>query len=325
MRERTKKVAFYAKNEEGMVDELILDLFERDYEYNGNFDERDLWKNHGGNGREFELGLAELKQLFGIVENAFCYQGSTYIEAQSYEERKEAEQLWNQRKRRRKLVPKERLWQAIKWEYDEEELRDLCSYDRYRYEKDHYYDFVLIIEKIHAFMSGEKSVGYFTSWLILMMRCLQEGMTCRKRRQKEIYLEMADWFDGEAFMSSDISEEEKRIDCLEFIAILKDLNHRLKCVEAKNDTPFAENGVITYVTFAACINGDREVCLSKVCVVDEDRETVNYLFVPNLVYREEIDYTFLTEAEFDLLTSRYYEYTFDETMNDDYALTKENR
>lgn len=76
------------------------------------------------------------------------------------------------------------------------------------------------------------------------------------------------------------------------------------------------------MTFAACVSGDRDVTLSKVCVVDEDRETVNYLFVPDLVFSEEINYTFLTEAEFDRLTGIYYEYTFDGTMKEDCALTK---
>lgn len=321
MSKKTSKIAFYAKNEEGTVDELILDLFEREFEYKGNLDERDLWKKHGGSGREFELGHAELKQLFGIVENSSCYDGSTYIEAQSYEERQEEERLWEQRKRSRRLVPKERVWQAIKWEWSEADLSDLCSYERYRYEKDHYYDFTLFMDKIHAFMAGECSVWYFTSWLILMMRCLQESTICANRLQKEIYNEIAVWFDGEAFMSSDISEEEKRIDCLELIAILKDFNHRLKCIETKKKTPFTKNGVITYVAFVACV-AESKIDLRKVCVVDEDRETVNYLFVPDLIYKEEINYTFLTEAEFDCLTSTYYEYTFDGTMKEDYAMTK---
>ena len=238
--------------------------------------------------------------------------------------RQEEKRLWKQQHKRRELVPKERLWQAIKWECSSKELDELGFYDKYRYEKDHYYDFGLILEKIHAFMAGERSVRYFTSWLILLMRCLQEALTCPKSREKEIYDEIAEWFDGTAFMSSDISDEEKRTECLELIAILKDLDHRLKNIEAKKDDPFTKNGVITYVTFAACINGDREVALSKVCVVDEDRETVNYLFVPDIIYREEINYTFLTDAEFDRLTNRYCEYSYDGTMKENYAMTKAN-
>ena len=321
MGEKTHKIAFYAKNEEGTADELILDLFERDYEYNGTLDERDLWERHGGRGREFQIEPAGLITLFSTVENTFGH-GSFYTETKSYEVRQEEKRQWKRQQRHRELVLKERLWKAIRWECNEKELDDLRSYDKYRYEKDHYYDFALILDKIHAFMAGEKSVEYFTSWLVLLMRCLQEGMIYQKRRQKEIYFEIADWFDGVAFMSSDISEEQKRIECLELIAVLKDLNHRLENIEAKKDDPFTKNGVITYVTFGACVSGGKEVALSKVCIVDEDRETVNYLFVPDLVYREEINYTFLTEAEFDCLTSAYYEYMFDGTLKEDHAMTK---
>lgn len=324
MSERTNKIAFYTMNEKETMDELILDLFEKDYEYNENLDERDLWERHGGNGRELKIEPAGFNKLLATVENTFGH-GSFYTETENYEVRQKEKRQRKREGRRRELVPKERIWKAIRWECSEKELNDLLSYDKYRYEKDRYYDFDLIMEKIHAFMAGKKAVRYFTSWLILLMRCLQESVIFEKRRQKEIYCEIADWFDGEAFMSSDISEEEKRIDCLEFIAILKDLNHRLKCVEAQKDILFTKNGVVTYVTFAACINGDKEVCLSKVCVVDEDRGTVNYLYVPNLIYREEVNYTFLTEAEFDCLTSRYYEYTFDGTMKENYAITKSNR
>ncbi len=321
MSERTNQIAFYAKSEDGTVEELILDLFERDYEYNGNLDERDLWERHGGRGREFQIEFDGFLKLCDTVEKTFRH-GSFYTAPKSYEVRQEEKRQWNRRERRLELVPKERLWQAIKWECTEKELNDLCSYEKYRYEKDDYYDFALILDKIHAFMAGKHSVGYFTSWLVLLMRCLQESVIYEKRRQKEIYCEIADSFDGMAFMSLDISEEEKQAECLEFIAILKNLNHRLENVGAKKDTPFTKNGVITYVTFVASVSGGREVVLSKVCVVDEDSEAVNYLFVPDLVYREEINYTFLTEAEFDCLTSKYYEYTFDGTMKEDYAQTK---
>ena len=164
MSERTNQIAFYAKSEDGTVEELILDLFERDYEYNGNLDERDLWERHGGRGREFQIEFDGFLKLCDTVEKTFRH-GSFYTAPKSYEVRQD-------------------------------------------------------------------------------------------------------------------------------------------------------------VTFVASVSGGREVALSKVCVVDEDSEAVNYLFVPDLVYREEINYTFLTEAEFDCLTSKYYEYTFDGTMKEDYAQTK---
>ena len=324
MRGKTDKVAFCANTEEGTMDELILDFFEKNYEFNANIDRRDLWERHGGKGREIQIEFAELKKLFSVVEDTF-HQGEFYFEDKYYEARQEENRQWKMRQKRRELVSKERLWQAIKWECEEDELRDLCSYDRYRYDKDNYYDFALILDKIHAFMAGERSVEYFTSWLVLMMRCLLEGMICNDSRKKEIYDKIADLFDGAAFMPRDISEEEKRVDCLETIAFLKDLDFQLKNIGAKKNTPFTKNGVATYVSFNAFVAGGEGNELYKVCVADEDRETVNYLFVSDLVCNEEINYTFLTEAEFVCLTSTYYEYSLDRAMKEDYAMTKYNR
>lgn len=322
MEKNANKIAFYAPNEDGRFEEVILDLFEKRYEHNDNIKERDLWRNNGGKGREFQ---AEPDVLGKLIEAARASSfGGSFWDSNISEEEEEAHRRRVQA-RKRKLVPKEKIRQAIRWECSADELSTLCSYDRSRYEKDNYYDFELIIDKIHAFMAGEQSVNYFTSWLILLMRCFEESQLCGSHRQKEIYSSIADWLDSAAFMPFKISEEERRKNCLELIAVLKDLDHQLKNIEAKKDTPFTKNGVATYVAFDAYICGDEGVELSKVCVADEDNETVNYLFVPNLVYKEEINYTFLTKAEFGRLMSRYYEYTFDGTMKEDYAMTKTNR
>lgn len=313
------QIAFYAENSEGLFDRLIIDIAEKIYEYDGNLDKRELW--HGKNNCVKKV-LVEKKALDAIYDLVECnYSGSVYFEEKSYEIRQKEKKLWKQQQLAKNLVPKEKLWQAIRWELDDRELQDLINYDKYRYEKDDYYDFQLIIEKIHEVMAGKKPVRYFTTWCILLMRCLYEAMSNRSMKLKEAYDEIAYWLDGTAFMSSNISEKKKGIECRELIAYLKYFNHQISDIKNGETTPFMKNGVVTCVTSAYCVNNYKDD-LSRVCVADHERKTVNYLFVCNLDFNEEINYTLLTEAEFEEQIYNYFEYQLDTTMTEDYQLLK---
>ena len=314
------QIAFYAENDDGLLDELIIDIVEKEYEYNGNLDKRELWEVKNPRAKEFFVEKNILDAIYDLIEGN--YSGSRGWEDASYEIRQEEQKLRERQKRARTLVSKKKIWQAIKWELDEKELDDLLSYNRYRYEKSNYYDLELILEKIHAFMAGEKSVDYFTSWCILLMRCFYEAMSDKCQKRKAIYDEIADWFDGIAFMSRDISEVQKGIECRELIAYLKYYNHKIVDSHNGRETPFMKNGVVTYVTFAFSLN-DGQDCMYRVCVADHERRTVNHLFVPNLDYNEEINYTVLTEGEFEELRGDYFMYELDTAMTEEYQLRKQ--
>lgn len=312
------QIAFYAENDEGLLDELIIDIVEKQYEYNGNLDALELWSSENPHAKEFFVEKRLLNAVHRLVE--YNYSGTYGFEDKSYAERMQYEKMREERLRARTLVPKKKIWQAIKWELDEKELDELLSYDKYRYEVSNYYSFDLMFEKIHAFMAGEKSVHYFTSWCILLMRCFYEAMSDKCQKRKAIYNELASWLDGVAFMSSDISEKEKGIECRELIAILKYQNHRITDTRKGRETLFMKNGVVTYVTFSFSLNDGKD-CMYRVCVADHERKMVNHFFIPNLDFNEEVDYTFLTEGEFEVQMD-YFDYKLDTAMTEDYQLRK---
>lgn len=308
------KIAFYAQTEDG-YDQLILDLFERDYKYDRGLDRRELWDRSAGRGRGIEITCAQFNKLLDAVENSFNM-GEFDFSDGSYEERQAEKKYLKRKAAEREFVPKERVWKAIRLEVDEDETDDLTDYDKYRLETDDYFDLALVISNAHKFMAGEISVGRYRSWLALMTRCTGEVMSDLSGPQAKVYEYISDCFDGHAFIDSDISEARKRYECLELIALLKHLDYELSAISSDSDAPFATNGVSTYVAFYAYM-GENE--LTKVCVADDVTHRVNIMFVRDIVLREDINYTFMSQAEFDRLPCRYRDYSFDPSLPSDYA------
>lgn len=313
-------IAFYTEMENGLIDELVIDLYEKTYYSNSDIDLRELWCKDKKQAREWHVDRANFDIIFELVET-FCESGEFYYPEESYEERQIQSQKWEQEQRAKPVVSKEKIWQAINCEMEVNELHKLISYD-FVYPKDDYYNFDLMMSIIHAFMNGKVSGEYFMSWCVLMMRCLFDAMNCRSKKLQEVYNDIADYLDGFAFLGSDISGEKKLVECNEFIAFLKYYNHQIVDIQNKRKTDFERNGVITYVSFAFSINDGKD-CAYNVCIVDKEKNTINYMIVYNYVYDEEIDYTILSKTEFEDLTSQYViNYTLDSSMTIEYPKTK---
>lgn len=202
---------------------------------------------------------------------------------------------------------------------DESELNRILSFD-YRYEKADYYDFDLIIDKMHAFINGEQTVSYFKGWCILLMRCFMDYMNCSSKKLSTIFYNLGDYFDGIAFMSLNISDKEKLKECREITAELKYYNHLICDLKNKTSTDFTTNNVITFVSLGFCLNDGKE-SLYQVCIVDKKNKKINYLYIPEIEYLEDINYTILSLAEFEDLPNKYYDdYSLDVSMAVDYAL-----
>lgn len=309
-------IAFYVEREDGSVDELIVDLFNKSYEHFEHIDKRDLLSFNNSRVKEYCIDDKLFNAIFDAAENN-CDSGEFYYEEQSYEERQLEIKKNKELDKAKPIVSKEVLWKAIHWELEEDELNKILSYD-FKYEKDNYYDFDLMINKIHRFMSGKVSVNYFTAWCIVLMRCFFEAMNCRSKKLQEVYDVVADYLDGFSFMDRDISDEDKLAECRELIADLKYYNHQLEDISGGKTTDFEKNGVIVYVGFAFSLDDGKD-CAYNLCIVDKQRRLINYMIVYNIEYDEEINYTPLSEAEFNLLSSKYYrDYKLDTSLTADY-------
>ena len=306
------KIVLYTENEDGLFDELTVDIYNQDFEYVSNCEEKHLGVTSGKSLKEFHVEGEFFNALHNVLK---CNYSGSYSDADDYidEEQHEREES------KKPIIAKEKIWQAIRWAVDEKELARIISFD-YRYEDDDYYDFDLIIEKIHALMRGEKTIRYFTGWCIVLMRCFMDNMDCKSKELLELFYDLGDFFDAVAFMDTTLKGEKKLKECRETIAKIKHYNHLICDLKNNSETDFTTNKVITYVTFAFSLNDGTE-CLYKFCIVDKKKKTINYLYAPEIDYSEEINYTFLSQAEFEDLSSKYYDnYTLDASMEIDYAL-----
>lgn len=311
--------SIYCENDEGTLDELIVDVYNKEYDFNGNVDSEELACKSHSKIKSFLVEKDFFSYYFDLLDR--LYSGSFYTNEQNYEKRKLEKKRLASAEKRKPLIDKYTIWKAVRGEIPGEQLAKVCSFD-YRLQKDDYYDFKIIMTRIHDVMSGKLNVSDFTSWCIVMMRCLEDCMTTRSEKLRRLYYEMGDYFDGMAFMISDISDSKKRMECLEFMAWLKYQNHLIENAKARNKRPFETNGVITYVTFGFSIN-DGEQCMFKACVVDLEQGKINYMIIPEFEYDERINYTFITDVEYDDLPSEYYRgYVLDESMTVSYALEK---
>lgn len=312
-------VAVYSKNEEGTCDELVVDLYNRRFEYTGNLEEQELSGKMVGGIKILEVPQEFFRQLFDVAGTQFA--GSYYTEEKTYSQRLAENRRWAAENKKKPVVGQETIKKAIRCALSQQELDDILSYD-YRYEKGDYGDFTIIYEKIHAAMAGALSVDYFTSWCVLLMRCFFDAMDTRSRKLQDVYNEIGDYFDGVAFMASDISEQEKCRELRELIAFLKYHEHLAEDIRSKSAEKFQTAGVVTYVSFAFSAQ-DGERSLYRVCVADEIEKKVNYMFAADLDFDERIHYTLLSEADFEGLPSLMFGgYSLDTSLGIDYALKK---
>lgn len=308
----------YSQNDEGTLDELVIDTYNREYDFTGNVAEEELACRRDQKIAGFMVARDFFDYYYTLLSK--IYSGSFSVHDDGHAALKKAEE-GELRNRAKPLIDRETVWKALRLELSEEELAKVSSFD-YRLPKDDYYDFELFLDKIHDVMAGRLEVWMFTLWCVIVMRCLEDHMNTKSGKLKGLFYEIGDYFDGMAFMSSSSSEEERRKECLESIAWLKYYNHLVLDAKSRRKTSFTTNGVITYIDFAFSLNDGCE-CMFKACVVDLDEGKINYMYIPEIEYDERINYTFLTRIEFDDLSSEYFEgFSLDASMTVDYALRK---
>ena len=313
-------IAFYTENEEGLIDEIVVDLYEKAYFVNSGIDLRELWCIGKNSARETRVDRANYFVIKDVFESHML-SGEFFTPDDSYENRQIAQEKWKNENRSKPIIPKEKIWQAINCEVEEDELHKMIS-NEFRYQKDNYYNFNLLMLKIHLYLDDKISGSYFMAWCILVAQCLLSAMTCKSKKLQQVYDDIADYLDGFSFLGSEISPQKKWEESQELIAYLKYYNHEISDIVNGHTTDFLTNGVVTYVSFAFTFN-DGADCAYDVCVVDKKRHAINYTKAYNIVYDEDINYTILSQPQFEGLSSEYWQdYTLDTNMSIDYAKTK---
>lgn len=313
------KIAFYAENENGLYDEIILDLFEKEYEYNSDIDKRDLSWRADNRLQEFLISQQAINAVYDRVDK--YYNCGSYDFEEDYKQCQSEKEMRLYERAGRPELAKEKIWDAISWKLDERELKKISSV-KFAYENYDYYDLGLIIDRVHAFMSGERPVRYFTAWCNIMTDCMYiSSHICKNKRISAIYDEIADKFDDLTFMSSSDSETKRQAQCREFIAYLKYCNHQIEDIKNHRTTDYEKNGIVVYVSNAFYIDGSDDI-MQSVCVADKRRHLVNYYFAHNLILKDNYSIMVVAFDEFEMLNYEYENYKLDTSLTIDSQLGK---
>lgn len=295
-------IAIYKEAEDGTYDELIINIYERSYEYSQHLDRRDLLSY--GNGKVKEMCVQEklFYEMLDVAEKV-CMCGTEYYEDYTFEQRQLAEKKRLEAEAAKPVIPKETVWQALRWELNKDDLHKLLSLD-IKFQEDDYFDLNLIIDKIHQFMEGGRvSDKYFFDWFVVLMRCFYYINTDNEELQN-IYDEIADHVDCLTFRHA--SDENAQKECRQLIAQLKFYNHQVEDIKNNKTTDFEKNGVIVYLAFGFTLHdGHDEVYYA--CIVDKINKLINYTVLYNVVFDEEINYTLISEEEFYDVYDRYFQ------------------
>ena len=214
------------------------------------------------------------------------------------------------------VIPKEKIWQAIRWELASKELTQIRI--NTAYEKDDYFDLDLMLDKIRRFMKGEKSRTYFMHWCLILMNCF---MSCCPQKMKSklgaTYYDIGDTFDAFAFQ--DGSPE----DCRWLIAYLKWHAHCRENAINKTDEDFQTNGVVVYVQPDAYIENSN-TDLYQILVVDKEEKKFNVFYVDGIDYLEHINYSQCNydDSLIDIVCKRFSNCKLDPTLSLDYYKLK---
>ena len=76
----------YSENDEGTLDELVVDIFNKEYEYTGNVDGEELSFNNNCKIKQFKVERNFFDYYCDLLEKA--YSGSCYVNEDDYETRK---------------------------------------------------------------------------------------------------------------------------------------------------------------------------------------------------------------------------------------------
>ncbi|MBO5898185.1 MAG: hypothetical protein J6R04_04160 [Clostridia bacterium] len=202
-------------------------------------------------------------------------------------------------------IPAEQIRRGLRGEMSEDELRALDYMDR-QLALDDYFDLDSMLEVVHRMMRGEFSNQYFVDWCLLGMQAMFAHPFRSGTKLARMYDNVADMFDCYGFCS--LAEGAAMLRSL--ICDLKEYEHEISCLKnGGKKTPFYNAGkVIVYHCFDHTSDGGRITC-HRVCVADEKHRLIRYGYMLDIDFFEHINYTQLSEKEFDGLSTQYYKYT----------------
>ena len=219
------------------------------------------------------------------------------------------------------VVPKQAVWAALRQELDQDKMATIAYFDDGVYEADDYYDYGLLVRGFQRYCDGEVSGEYFTEWCHVCTFCFQNMKWVKKARLYDAYRELGDLFETMAFLHCPRAKSEYKAWRNDILARLRYCNFVIEC--AKNDkiAEFTTNGVATFVTFGCYSEGGNKP-IDRALVVDYDLKKFNCFYLPEVVFDEDVNYSFLDAEKLDKKLHAQINFKMDATMRINYAKKK---
>ena len=196
-------------------------------------------------------------------------------------------------------ISKELTWKGLRMELEEKELQEIFQQV---YEEDEYYNFDLLMSGLYKALNKEIDFEYFKDWCVLIANCFNYT-SYKKDKITKLMWDIGYFFDGISF-----EDEYDRNTLLQDIAAMKDYNFDFENISAKKRPPFETNGVERILTFDHC-NRAEDSGVYRVIIKDNNKNQfdLQYLDDAFYVFDDKINYTFVTEKEFDKIFNSFFE------------------
>ena len=309
----------YKRNASGTYDELIFDDENR-CTYNEGVEVGRLFKNRC-DVEEYEVDKNAFVAFAALaLRHLNCDFRESDIEFYMSDEDVALSDEYDRRMETKPFLPFELIKRGINGEANKQEMKMLCDQENYRIAPARYWKLEPVEKMLDYLAKGKIGVNDFCSWCILMMRCCFAQAEKYKRKKKVILNDIADSFDGIAFMDTTMSPGEIRRECRSILARMRYDDYCFRNADRNELPPFQLTGDL-YVYVNWCAYG-KVGEINRMCVADHKQQKVNYFYAYNLDYSDKVAYNFLSDRDFNDLFSRYYEFKVDPTLGTDYDRTR---
>ena len=198
-----------------------------------------------------------------------------------------------------KTISKDLTWKGLRMELSSEELQSIFQQE---YEEDEYYDYNVLITGLYKALKKEIDFEYFKDWCVLIANCFNHT-SYKKEKMKKLMWNISYFFDGISF-----EEDYDENTLLQDIATMKDYNFDFENNSKKRRPPFETNGIERILTFDHC-NRAEDSSVYRVIIKDNIKKQFDLKFLDNAfyVFDDNINYTFVTEKEFEKIFNSFFE------------------
>lgn len=198
-----------------------------------------------------------------------------------------------------KLISKELTWKGLRMELEEKELQEIFQQE---YEEDEYYNYDILISGLYKALNKEIDFEYFKDWCVLIANCFNHT-SYKKTKMKKLMWNISYFFDGISF-----EDEYDRNTLLQDIAAMKEYNFDFENISTRKRPPFETNGIERILAFDHC-NRAKDSSVYRVIIKDNNNNQFDLQYLDNAfyVFDDKINYTFVTEKEFDKIFNSFFE------------------